>query len=82
MISCDQTFYSMPRILRRAWGSLWGRRMQVVSLVGNLSYRSNLRLNRKAYADFKRQRGNGHDAAESQAFPSSGTIKAEPSSPA
>ena len=82
MISCDQTFYSMPRILRRAWGSLWGRRMPVVSLVGNLSYRSNLRLNRKAYADFKRQRGNGHDTAESQAFPSSGTIKAGPPSPA
>jgi len=71
MISCDQTFYSMPRILRRAWGSLWGRRMPVVSLVGNLSYRSNLRLNRKAYADFKRQRGK-----------SSGTIKAGPPSPA
>jgi hypothetical protein len=82
MISCDQTFYSMPRILRRAWGSLWGRRKPVVSLVGNLSYRSNLRLNRKAYADFKRQRGNGHDTAESQAFPSSGTIKAGPPSPA
>jgi radical SAM superfamily enzyme YgiQ (UPF0313 family) len=65
MISCDQTFYSMPRILLRAWRSLWGRRMQVVSLVGSLSYRSNLRLNRKAYADFKRQRGNGHDTAES-----------------
>ena len=82
MISCDQTFYSMPRILRRAWGSLWGRRMPVVSLVGNLSYRSNLRLNRKTYADFKRQRGNGHDTAESRAFPSSGTIKAGPPSPA
>jgi radical SAM superfamily enzyme YgiQ (UPF0313 family) len=82
MISCDQTFYSMPRILRRAWGSLWRRRMPVVSLVGNLSYRSNLQLNRKAYADFKRQRSNGHDMAESQAFPSSGTIKAGPPSPA
>ncbi|MHC4540073.1 MAG: B12-binding domain-containing radical SAM protein [Planctomycetota bacterium] len=69
MISCDQSFYSMPRILRRAWGSLWGRRMPVVSLVGNLSYRSNLRLNRKAYADFKRQRNNGHDMVGSQAFP-------------
>ncbi len=82
MVSCDQTFYSMPRILRRAWGSLWGRRMPVVSLVGSLSYRSNLRLNRKAYADFKRQRSNRHDMVESQAFPSSGTIKAGPPSPA
>jgi hypothetical protein len=82
MISCDQTFYSMPRILRRAWISLWGRRMPVFSLVGSLSYRNNLRLNRKAYADFKGQRGNGHDTAESQASPSSGTIKAGHPSPA
>jgi radical SAM superfamily enzyme YgiQ (UPF0313 family) len=82
MISCDQTFYSMPRVLRRAWGSLWERRMHVVGLVGNLSYRSNLRLNRKAYADFRRQRGIGHDSAESQASTSSGSSKAGPPSPA
>ena len=61
MLACDRNFYSMPRILRRVWGSLWGRRQPLISLVGNLSYRKNLRLNRKAYADFKRQRGNGHD---------------------
>jgi len=61
MISCNRTFYSMPRILRRMWGSLWQRRKPLISLVGNLSFRTNLRLNCKAYADFKRQRGNGHD---------------------
>jgi hypothetical protein len=43
----------MPRILRRVWGNLWHQRKPLISLVGNLSYRSNLRLNRKAYADFK-----------------------------
>ncbi len=53
MLSCDRTFYSMPRILRRIWGSLWGRRQPLISLVGNLSYRNNFQLNRKAYADFK-----------------------------
>jgi radical SAM superfamily enzyme YgiQ (UPF0313 family) len=53
MISCNQDFYSMPRILRRVWSSLWQRRNPQISLVGNLSYRNNLRLNRKAYADFK-----------------------------
>jgi radical SAM superfamily enzyme YgiQ (UPF0313 family) len=53
MLSCDRDFYSMPRILRRVWGSLRGRRQPLISLVGNLSYRSNLRLSRKAYADFK-----------------------------
>jgi radical SAM superfamily enzyme YgiQ (UPF0313 family) len=53
MISCDRTFYSMPRILRRVWSNLWQQRKPLISLVGNLSYRSNLRLNCKAYADFK-----------------------------
>jgi radical SAM superfamily enzyme YgiQ (UPF0313 family) len=61
MISCDRKFYSMPRILRRMWGNLWRRRKPLITLVGNLSYRSNLRLNYKAYADFKRQRGNRHN---------------------
>ena len=53
MISCDRAFYSMQRILRRVWRSLWQRRKPLISLVGNFSYRNNLRLNRKAYADFK-----------------------------
>ena len=53
MLSCDRYFYSMPRILRRVWGSLWQRRQPLITWVGNFSYRNNLRLNRKAYADFK-----------------------------
>jgi len=53
MTSCGRDFYSMPRILRRVWSSLWQRRKPLISLVGNFSYRNNLRLNRKAYADFK-----------------------------
>jgi len=58
MISCDRTFYSMPRILRRLWGNLWGRRQPLISLVGNLSYRNNFQLSCKAYAAFKRYLGN------------------------
>ena len=61
MILCDRDFYSMPQILRRVWNSLWKRRKPLISLVGNFSYRNNLRLNRRAYADFKRQRGNRQD---------------------
>ena len=53
MTSCDRDFYSMQRILRRVWSSLWHRRRPLISLVGNFSYRSNFRLSRKAYADFK-----------------------------
>jgi len=61
MMSCNRNFYSMPRILRRVCSNLWGRRQLLISLVGNLSYRSNLRLDCQAYADFKCQRGNTHD---------------------
>jgi len=53
MLACDRDFYSMQRILGRVWGNLWHRRQPLFSLVGNLSYRSNLRLNAKAYANFK-----------------------------
>jgi radical SAM superfamily enzyme YgiQ (UPF0313 family) len=52
MISCDRDFYSIPHILRRVWNNLWQRREPLISLVGNLSYRRNLQLNRKSYADF------------------------------
>jgi len=51
MITCDRLFYSMPRILRRVWGNFWRRRQPLITLVGNLSYRTNLRLNHRSYAD-------------------------------
>jgi radical SAM superfamily enzyme YgiQ (UPF0313 family) len=58
MTSCERGFYSMSHILRRLWSNLWHRRQALISLVGSLSYRSNLSLNGKAYADFKRYWGN------------------------
>jgi radical SAM superfamily enzyme YgiQ (UPF0313 family) len=61
MISCDRDFYSMPRILRRVWGNLWHWRRPLITLVGNLSYRNNIRLDCRSYADFARERSNGHD---------------------
>jgi radical SAM superfamily enzyme YgiQ (UPF0313 family) len=61
MLACDRNFYSMPRILNRVLGNLWHRRQPLISLVGNLSYRRNLRLNSKAYADFKRYSGKSHN---------------------
>jgi radical SAM superfamily enzyme YgiQ (UPF0313 family) len=64
MLSCDRDFYSMPRILHRALSSLWHRRHTLISLVGNLSYRSNLRLNGKAYADFKGYWGNRYNCVK------------------
>ncbi len=64
MLSCSRAFYSMPRILRRVWGNLWGRRQPLISLVGNLSYRKNSKLSCKAYADFRRYLGDRHDGLE------------------
>ncbi|MGA2264513.1 MAG: radical SAM protein [Acidobacteriota bacterium] len=61
MTSCNRNFYSMPRVLRRLCSNVWQRRAPLISLVGNLSFRSNIRVDCKAYADFKGQRGNGHD---------------------
>ena len=52
MLDCNQRFYSLARILRRAWNSFWHRRHPLISLVGNLSYRSNTRVDRQSYADF------------------------------
>ena len=61
MISCNRDFYSMPRILRRVCSSLLQRRRPLINLISNLSYRNNLRLDCRAYADFKRYSGNRHN---------------------
>ena len=61
MQSCNRDFYSIPRILRRAWCNLWQRRMPLFTLVGNLSFRRNTQLEPAMYADFKRQRGRRYD---------------------
>ena len=53
MMTCDRSFYSLSRILRRIWENLRERRQPFIALVGNLSYLRNLRLNRKAYAAFR-----------------------------
>jgi radical SAM superfamily enzyme YgiQ (UPF0313 family) len=57
MIDCNAAFYSLPRILRRVWRSVWHRRKPLISLIGNLSYRRNSLLDCKAYAEFIRRRG-------------------------
>ena len=61
MLACDREFYSWPRLVRRVMGNLWDRRQPLVSLVSNLAYRNNVRLNRRAYADFKRKHGSRWD---------------------
>lgn len=61
MVSCNETFYSVPGIVRRVLGSFWQHRKPWISLAGNLSYRGNLRQAAEAYANFKRQCGNRHN---------------------
>lgn len=56
MIACGETFYALPRVLRRVWRNIWHRRQPLISLVGNLSYRSNIHVDRRAYATFQRHR--------------------------
>ncbi|MBN1907766.1 MAG: B12-binding domain-containing radical SAM protein [Deltaproteobacteria bacterium] len=52
MASCDSTFYSIPRIIGRIFRNIIQHRELKISLISNLSYRRNLQLNRKVYADF------------------------------
>jgi len=52
MISCNRTFYSRTRIMRRILDSLWQRRHPIITLVGNLSIRSNAYRELKAFEDF------------------------------
>ncbi len=53
MISCNETFYSVPRIVGRVFSSVWHRRKPLISLAGNLSYRGNLPRAAEAYARFR-----------------------------
>ena len=64
MTSCNEIFYSVPCIFRRVFSSFWHRRKPWISLAGNLSYRGNLRRAAEAYANFKRQRGDGYDGVK------------------
>lgn len=57
MASCNRQFYSIARIVRRVCRRPWYWHKLLISLVSNLSYRGNFRLDCKAYADFKRDRG-------------------------
>ena len=61
MISCDKNFYSIPKILHRVWGNFWQQRQPLISLLGNLSFRSNIRVNCKAYEAFKYQQSNRYN---------------------
>ncbi|NIM20499.1 MAG: radical SAM protein [Candidatus Latescibacteria bacterium] len=54
MHSCNRSFYSCARILRRVGRNFWKRHKAFLSLVCNLSYRKNTHLGRKVHWEFKR----------------------------
>jgi radical SAM superfamily enzyme YgiQ (UPF0313 family) len=49
MDSCSRDFYSYSQILHRLWVSLWRTHKPFPMLVSTLSYRNNLRMDRKVY---------------------------------
>ena len=55
MLTCSRNFYSLTGILRREFSNLWHRRQPLINLVASLSYRSNIRVDCKAYAHFNHQ---------------------------
>jgi radical SAM superfamily enzyme YgiQ (UPF0313 family) len=78
MISCNRSFYSLPGILRRVGRSFWQSRKAVISLVGNLSFRGNLHVGCKAYADFQRQRHANAYANNNTASVGISTVETKP----
>ncbi|MDD5065250.1 MAG: radical SAM protein [Phycisphaerae bacterium] len=70
MVRCEHDFYSMPRILGRVWRNLRQCREPLITMAGNFSYRSNIRLGAKAYSEFRRHcGGRGDSAKESRGEP-------------
>jgi radical SAM superfamily enzyme YgiQ (UPF0313 family) len=54
---CERRFYSYSRIIRRVAASVLGRRRPILSLVSNLSYRTNARHNHRLCRQLDLQRG-------------------------
>ena len=55
MTTCNKTFYSLPRVLRRIWSSVSHHRKPLMSIVGNFSSRGNIRLAQRSYEVYRRQ---------------------------
>jgi len=55
MITCNHTFYSLPRVLRRIWSSVRHYRKPWLSIIGNFSSRGNIRLAHRLYEVYRRQ---------------------------
>jgi radical SAM superfamily enzyme YgiQ (UPF0313 family) len=57
MTICNRTFYSLPRVLSRIWSSVRHHRKPWLSIIGNFSYRGNIRLGCRNYENYRRSVG-------------------------
>jgi len=60
MAACSSRFYSVPRLLSRVCVNVRQRRTPLISLIANLSYRRNYKLDRHVYANFVREQQTGN----------------------
>jgi len=57
MDNCNRRFYTVERICRRLWDSLWRRRAPLFLLASSLSFRSNIRMDRSLHKKLNVFRG-------------------------
>ncbi len=57
MITCNNTFYSMPRVIRRIWSRARHLHKPWLSIIGNFSSRGNIRRAQRWYQVYRRQVG-------------------------
>jgi radical SAM superfamily enzyme YgiQ (UPF0313 family) len=67
MLACSQRFYSIPRMLRRVWRNILRGQSVRIGLVGGLSYRRNIRIDRDKLSCFELQRGCRFEAGKDRA---------------
>jgi hypothetical protein len=53
MLSCSKRFYTLPKMLRRLWRNLCRGQSALIGLVGGLSYRRNIQIDRRNLDEFK-----------------------------
>ncbi len=67
MLRCNEQFYSVGNVMGRIWGNLWRWRGPFITVVANFSYRSNIRLDREAYANFRCENAHRYDPGKGRA---------------
>jgi radical SAM superfamily enzyme YgiQ (UPF0313 family) len=64
MLACSERFYTIPKLMRRLWRNLWRRQSVPIGLAGALSYRNNIRIDRRKLDDFALLYGCKHSVGD------------------